>query len=229
MSYRPKVKICGITRAEDIERALALGADYIGIILYEASPRAVPLAQVPELLGLIPEGKRVLVDVATPTDVLAEYRNLAFDFYQIHFDLDIAIASVAAWAGLVGRERLWMAPRVPPQEAYFPQIIMEFADTVLVDTYSKEKHGGTGKVGDWQRFLDWNALYQHKHWVLSGGLGPENIAEALETCAPEIVDLSSGVESEPGIKDHDRLQILFENIEKWMAERPPEPEGDDDD
>jgi phosphoribosylanthranilate isomerase len=229
MSFRPKVKICGITRPEDAELALSLGADYLGIILHEASPRAVPFARVPALLSLIPEGKRVLVDVATPTDLLAEYRNLPFDAFQIHFDLDIAIATVAAWSGLVGRDRLWMAPRVPPQELYFPQIIMEFADTVLVDTYAKETFGGTGRTGDWQRFLDWNTLYQHKRWILAGGLGPDNIEAALDVCRPEIIDVNSGVESEPGIKDPARLRELFARIEHWTTARSADPREDDHD
>ncbi|MFP4282053.1 MAG: phosphoribosylanthranilate isomerase [Opitutales bacterium] len=226
---RPEVKICGITRPEDAELALSLGADYIGIIVYENSPRAVPLNEVEELLKLIPEGKRVLVDVSTPTDVLAEYRSLPFDHFQIHFDLDIAVATVAAWSGLVGLERLWMAPRVPPQEAYFPQIIMEFAETVLVDSYAKEKYGGTGKLGNWQRFVDWNTLYQHKRWVLAGGLGPETIGEALRVCQPDIVDVNSGVESEPGIKDEARLRALFAEIERTVTAETPDSNADLDD
>lgn len=223
MSYRPKVKICGITRPEDVELALSLGADYIGIIVHEQSPRAVPLSRLPELVSLIPEGRRVLVDVATPTDVLSEYRNLPFDFFQIHFDLDIAIASVAAWSGLVGRDRLWMAPRIPPEEAFFPQIIMEFAETVLVDTFSKNAFGGTGKTGDWQRFLDWSALYQHKQWILAGGLNPKNVHEALNVCRPTIIDVNSGVESEPGIKDRALLTELFAQVDRFVEEQPPEP------
>lgn len=225
---RPKVKICGVTRREQAEEALALGADYIGLILHEASPRAVSLSTLPEILEVIPAGKRVLVDVSTPTEVLSEYRSLPFDFFQIHFDLDIAIATVAAWSGLVGRERLWMAPRVPPQEAYFPQIIMEFADTVVVDTYAKESYGGTGKTGNWQRFLDWNTLYQHKHWILAGGLSPLNIEAALTLCQPEVVDVNSGVESAPGEKDSDLMRDLFARIDAWVEQpgNPPDRRND---
>ncbi len=211
---RPKIKICGITRLEDIELALSLGADYIGINVYERSPRSVPIERVAELLEAIPKGKRVLVDVATPTDLLAQYRELPFDFFQIHFDLDIAIATVAGWSGLVGAERLWLAPRIPPQELHFPQIIMEFAETMLVDAYAKGQYGGTGHTGNWQAYLDWSALYQHKHWILAGGLNPANVGEAISICQPEIVDLASGVESEPGIKDPKLLSALFDAIDQ---------------
>ena len=225
---RPEVKICGITRPEDVEVALAAGADYLGIILHQASPRAVAPAEVGGLLALIPEGKRVLVDVSTPTNVLAEYQNFAFDYFQIHFDLDIAIATVAAWSGLVGRDRLWVAPRIPPEELYFPQIIMEFADTIVVDSYAKKVFGGSGKTGDWQRFLDWNTIYQHKKWILAGGLAPHNVREALEVCDPSMIDVNSGVESSPGIKDADRVRELFDVIEEWAAAQPRERDRGDD-
>lgn len=212
---RPQVKICGITSVEAAELAVSLGYDYVGVIIYEKSPRAVSLNQLPEIFSVVPEGKRVLVDVSTPTDVLEEYKNLPFDYFQMHFDLDVAIATVATWAGLVGRERLWLAPRVPPQEAYFPQIIMEFADTLLVDTYSKEAFGGTGKAGNWQRFLDWTTLYQHKQWILSGGLSALNIVDALDTTDAARIDVNSGVESSPGMKDPAKMKEFIGLVRDW--------------
>lgn len=201
--------------------ALELGADLLGIILHERSPRAVPLAEVSELLEFIPVGQRVLVDVSTPTDVLASYKQLPFDYFQMHFDLDVAIATVAAWSGMIGRERLWLAPRVPAQEHCFPQIIMEFADTLLVDTYSKEAFGGTGKAGDWERFQDWSTLYQHKRWVLAGGLSPLNIAQALEATEAEIVDVNSGVELSPGVKDPHLVEAFMQQVHLWTEQRAP--------
>lgn len=206
------VKVCGLTNELDISASLQQGADYIGVNLYQKSPRAVDLSRAVDLLGEIPPGKRVLVDVATPTHLLEEYKNLSFDYYQIHFDLDIAISSVAAWAGIVGRERLWLAPRIGPREQFFPQIVMEFADTIVLDTYSSDKYGGSGKTGDWQRFMDWSTLYQHKEWVLAGGLNPDNIEEAIRTTGAEIVDVASGVESSPGRKDHEKLARFFASV-----------------
>jgi phosphoribosylanthranilate isomerase len=207
-----QIKVCGITRPEDAQRALALGADYIGVIVYAKSPRRVALEAVSELLEAIPPGKRVLVDVSTPTDQLETYRDLGFDHYQIHFDLEVSIATVAAWAGLAGPGGLWLAPRIPPSEAYFPQVLMEFADTILCDSYSKSAFGGTGHTGDWQRFSDWTLLYQHKNWILAGGLHPGNIREALRVTGADIVDVNSGVESAPGLKDGERLKRFFEEV-----------------
>jgi phosphoribosylanthranilate isomerase len=208
-----RIKVCGITRREDAELALSLGADYIGIILYEKSPRAVAPGAVPSLLEVVPPGKRVLVDVATPADRLESYMSLGFDAFQIHFDLDIPMASVAGWAGLVGQDRLWVAPRIPAGEPNFPQILMEFADTILLDAYDKEAYGGTGRAGlNWQRFLDCSLLYQHKRWILAGGLSPDNVREALDFTQAGTIDVNSGVESAPGIKDPEKLRLLFEVV-----------------
>jgi phosphoribosylanthranilate isomerase len=152
----------------------------------------------------------VLVDVATPPAQLEQYLSLGFDHYQIHFDLDIPIASVAAWSEIAGADGLWVAPRIPPGEAGFPQILMEFADTILLDTFSKSAYGGTGKAGqNWQRFLDCSILYQHKRWILAGGLAPDNVGAALAFTQAGTIDVNSGVESAPGIKDPDKLRRLF--------------------
>ncbi|NDV61758.1 phosphoribosylanthranilate isomerase [Puniceicoccales bacterium CK1056] len=205
-----QVKVCGITQPGDAELALSLGADFIGVIIYEKSPRAVELEKVPELLESIPKGKRVLVDVAPSAQRLESCLSLGFDAYQIHFDLDIPMASIATWSGLVGPDALWVAPRLPDSEPDFPQVLMEFAETILVDAFDKNAYGGTGHAGaNWQRFLDCTLLYQHKRWILAGGLSPDNIREALGFTQAEMVDVNSGVEQSPGVKDPDRLKELF--------------------
>lgn len=208
-----KVKVCGITRPCDAELALSLGADFIGVIVYEKSPRAVPVDNVPALLEAIPQGKRVLVDVAPSHERLEHYLSLGFDACQIHFDLDTPMAAVGAWSGLAGSDRLWVAPRLPDNEPDFPQVLMEFADTILVDAFDKNAYGGTGKAGaNWQRYLDYTLLYQHKKWILAGGLSPANIGEALDFTQAEFVDVNSGVESSPGIKDPKKLEQFFEIV-----------------
>lgn len=208
MSARPQVKICGITSREDARMALEAGADFLGLIVYPRSPRAVSYEQARDLCGFIPAGRRVMVDVESAADELERFGDLGFDAYQIHFDAAGSLASLAAWAGVVGRDRLWLGPRLAPREA-FPQEVLEFGDTVLLDTYDRDRHGGTGRVGDWTRFAEWQTLYQHKRWVLAGGLGPENIRAALEATHAQIIDVNSGVEAAPGRKDPARLHALF--------------------
>jgi phosphoribosylanthranilate isomerase len=208
-----RIKVCGITRPEDAELALSLGADYLGVIVYEKSPRAVSIDRVPGLLEAIPQGKRVMVDVAPSAERLRSCMALGFDACQIHFDLEIAMASVAAWSSLVGPEALWVAPRLPDSEPDFPQVLMAFSNTILVDAFDRNAYGGTGRAGaNWQRFLDCTLLYQHKKWILAGGLSPDNIREALEFTQAEMIDVNSGVEVSPGIKDADRLRDLFAKI-----------------
>ena len=172
------VKVCGITRIADAELALELGADYLGMICYAKSPRSVTPEQARDLCNRIPAGKRVFVDVATGTDELENYADLGFDAFQVHFDLDLSLATVAAWSGIVGADALWLAPRLPVDES-FPQPILEFADTVVLDTPTKAVYGGSGKTGDWGRFAELSTLYQHKRWLLAGGLAPDNVIPAV--------------------------------------------------
>lgn len=193
---------------EDAELALNLGAGYIGMILYEKSPRCVDLVRARDLCNRIPSGKRVFVGVNTGTDVLENYADLGFDCFQIHCDSDTPWSNLAGWSGIVGRERLWLAPKIPPGEA-FPQGMLEFADTVLVDTFRADGHGGSGRTGDWQAFRDWSVMYAHKRWILAGGLNPDNIRNALAQTDAGIVDVNSGVEASPGIKDPEKLRAFF--------------------
>ena len=212
-----QVKVCGITRTEDAEVALSLGSAYIGINAYEKSPRSVPYEQIPQILEAIPRGKRILVDVAPSVERLRSFMNLGFDACQIHFTLDISMASVAGWSQVAGQNALWVAPKIPPSQPQFPQILMEFADTILLDAYDKDLYGGTGHAGEnWQRFLDCSILYQHKRWILAGGLSPDNILNALQHTQAQFVDVASGVEKSPGIKDARKLREFFENISRFQ-------------
>lgn len=203
------VKICGLTRAEDITCAQQSGADFYGIILFARSPRYVAPALAGELCQHIDKGKRVFVDVNTPTDQLADYAALGFDKFQIHCEAGIDLATVAAWSGIVGRENLWLAPRIAPGES-FPQDLLHFADTVLIDTFRKDGgHGGSGQTGDWHRFREWSTLYQHKQFILAGGLNPENLSAAIAASGTSFVDLNSGLEAAPGIKDHAKVRAAL--------------------
>lgn len=207
--YRPvSIKICGLTCEEDVDLALDLGADFCGFIVYPKSPRGLSLERAVELASRVPKGKRVLVDVETGTDDLERRRDAGFDFFQIHAGLDVGLASMAGWSGLVGRERLWMAPRLKPEDP-FPEMVLEFADTVLLDTYHKDQVGGTGETGDWTGFAELKQTYPQTNWVLAGGLNPKNVLAAIAASGADCVDVNSGVELEPGIKNPEKLNELF--------------------
>ena len=203
-----EIKICGLTREQDIDLAQSLGADHFGFIVYPKSPRGVSFERAIELSARVPEKKRVIVDVETDPQRLERYRDAGFGAFQIHSRLEVGLATLAAWSGLVGRERLWFAPRMAPEDA-FPELATEFSDTILLDTYSKTQVGGTGETGDWSRFAELSESYRQTKFILAGGLSPENVQAALGGSGATRLDVNSGVESEPGIKNPEKLRELF--------------------
>lgn len=215
-----EVKICGITRVEDGLRALGLGADYLGMIRYPKSPRAISPALARELCNTFPPGKRVFVDVNTGTDELEDFADLGFDSFQIHCDYDTSLVTVAAWAGIVGREQLWIAPKWPPGEP-FPEAVLEFCDTVLVDAYARDQHGGTGRTADWGRFAEVANRFPERRFILAGGLSPANVTDAVAASGARSIDVNSGIESAPGVKDHALLRELFVRVSEIDPSRQP--------
>lgn len=206
----PKLKVCGITRHEDGEAALSIGSSYLGFILYEGSPRFIKPANASSLWGeLMQVGAcSVAVEVDPSTDRLKEIRQIGFDFFQLHFPCSSSPEKVSAWAEIVGPEKLWLAPRISPKDN-FPSSLLPFSETFLVDAFSESKFGGTGLTSDWERFSEWKGSYPSKKWVLAGGLGPENLGSVLECAKPDVVDVNSSVEIEPGNKDHFKLKELL--------------------
>lgn len=209
----PKIKVCGITRSEDAEFALAEGADLLGFILYEKSPRQVTLSEAHALFAdaEVPEGKRVAVDVSPDPDRLARWKNGGFSLFQLHFPYDLPRDRIAEWAQVVGSENLWLAPKLPPDQP-FPEDLAVLASSFLVDGYSPDAYGGTGQPADWTRFAEWKSLWPDKEWILAGGLSPENVSRAVAISGAGRVDANSGVESAPGIKDSAKVRAFFASL-----------------
>ena len=125
----------------------------------------------------------------------------------MHFPPDVRTDLLSQWAEIVGPERLWLAPRLSPGDE-FPTEFLPLADTFLVDAYARDKFGGTGKTADWERFARWKKDHPEKKWALAGGIGPGNLQAALDRAEPDVVDVNSSVETEPGLKDPDKLLKL---------------------
>ncbi len=209
---RPRIKICGLTRYEDARLARELGADFFGVVLFAGSPRHVPDGVLEALLSAIPHGKRVAVEVAPAPGQLKKRRALGFDFFQVHYDpKEVTKKAVDGWTKEVGFERLWLAPRQPPGEAFHAPAL-KAAQTLVVDTFQKGTYGGSGRTGDWTHYRALADGHPKHRWVLSGGLRPENIRAAVRATGAKIVDVNSGVESAPGIKDAILLDLLFANL-----------------
>jgi len=200
-----RIKVCGLTSLVDAEFADRCGADCLGFIFIPKSPRHISLETYRAMAPQLPERKKVAVTVEPVPDELAALREAGFDFFQIHFRHDLAAATVAGWSEAVGAGRLWLAPKLPPA-ADVPAALLPFAKHFLLDTFHAEKFGGTGATGDWAKFARHQQAHAGKTWILSGGLNPENIGDALRASDARFVDVNSGVESAPGVKDHAKLE-----------------------
>lgn len=199
-----RLKVCGLTSLVDAELADRVGADCLGFIFYPKSPRGISLAHYAAMAKRLPDRRRVAVSVE-PTDAeLRAYREAGFDFFQIHFPLETPEARLASWAKIVGRDRLWLAPKLPPETEPTPAMLAA-AKYFLVDTFHAAGFGGSGLTGDWGKFARLKAAQADHVWILAGGLNPENITEALRASGTKFVDVNSGVESAPGVKDEAKL------------------------
>lgn len=211
-----RLKICGLTTQADAEFAAQAGADFLGFILIPESPRYLPLENFRAFGAHLPAGRKVAVALEPTMTQLAELSAAGFDFFQIHFRHDAPVTTVASWAEAVGSDRLWLSPKLPPGVSV-PAAVLPFAKTFHFDSYHVRKFGGTGETGDWNKFSRHRRAHPKKTWILSGGLNPANIGDAIRQSGARFVDVNSGVESAPGVKDPAKLQRLVERLHEHRA------------
>jgi phosphoribosylanthranilate isomerase len=196
-----KVKICGITNAEDGLAAAEAGTDLIGLMFYEQSPRYVTLAQAAEISRALPPFlMRVGVFVNAPGDfVLRAISECNLTMLQFHGD---ETSEFCTQFGLMSMKavRVRDAESLQPLEHYQ-------TDAFLLDAHSRNGLGGTGEKFNWDLAIA--AQRFGKPIFLAGGLTPENVAEAVRQVRPFGVDVSSGVESAPGKKDHAKVKAFI--------------------
>lgn len=205
-----RVKICGLTRSEDVALAIDLGAWALGFIFYQKSPRYIRPEAVAELLAALrQQGKKlpktvgVFVD-ASPDSVREQLRVSGVDCAQLHGDEPLSSLSALKGLELIKAFRLRGESELADLEAY-----AEHASALLFDAAVPGAYGGTGHKADWGLI---EKVRSKKPLILSGGLGPENIREAIARLQPYALDLSSGVESRPGVKDPEKLHRLFQEV-----------------
>jgi phosphoribosylanthranilate isomerase len=206
-----RFKVCGITSPADAELADRAGADYLGFNLYAKSPRYVTLEQYRAMAPRLP-GRRKVAVIVEPT--LAEMREIAamgFDFIQVHFDANVFPSGAAAWAAEAGSQRLWLAPRLPPGTDLPPEVLA-LASTFLFDTFAADKFGGSGKTADWTKYRRQGEANPDKTWILAGGLNPDNVGVALKATGARTIDVSSGIEARPGVKDPAKLAAFVARL-----------------
>lgn len=205
----PLVKICGLTRGEDAAGAFALGARFGGVIGVPGSPRFVepggPAEE--EVLSGIPGGSRVWVSVEPSLNEVEAALGRGFDRVQIHFD-PAGDFDPAAPANKIGRDKIWLAPRMKEPNEFRSEWI-GLAEVFLIDGFSTDRFGGTGKrvdVGGYARLTD---THPSGTFAIAGGLAPGNLAAVLRGSAASRIDVNSGIEIRPGIKDPEKMAKLF--------------------
>lgn len=215
-----RLKVCGLTSLVDAEFADGCGADYLGFIFYPKSPRHISLAQFRAMEPRLPLRRKVAVTVEPSFAELTALRDAGFDYFQIHYRPEIVPERLAEWSELVGAKRLWLAPKLPPAEDVSTGALIA-ARFILLDTFHAEGFGGSGKTGDWTKFARHQAEHPKHFWILAGGLNPENIGEALLKTGTKFVDVNSGVERSPGVKDETKLKAFVVALHKAALTRAP--------
>ncbi len=200
-----KLKVCGITSLEDAREAIGCGAEFLGFNFYRKSPRYISPEAARTIIEQLPSGVTtvgIFVNEAQPHDVLEILKVSGVQFAQLHGDED------TAYCEAVGADRVIKALRVG--EGFDTRQILSYpAWAILLDAFDKNLYGGTGKTANWDVAREAATLTR---LFLAGGLSPENIAEAIQIVEPFAVDVNSGVESAPGVKDFARLKTLKEEM-----------------
>ena len=193
------VKVCGLTRESDVSAAVDAGADALGFVLAEASPRRISVERAADLMDGVP-ALRILVTVDASRETIVDMIEVSgADGIQPH---GLHAGPAALWA----REAGFLVLR-PIGDGLIDRI--PDGQIPLLDSAVGGQHGGTGVP------LDWAAIDRpERRFVLAGGLDPGNVAQAIATLQPWGVDASSGLESQPGIKDAARVAAFVEEAKR---------------
>ncbi|MBV9067780.1 MAG: phosphoribosylanthranilate isomerase [Acidobacteria bacterium] len=202
-----KIKICGITNEADALFCAEAGADFLGFIFVPSSPRHIEPENAGEIARRLRESPNPPKIVGVFQDASADYINairsvVSLDVAQLHgseHDDDISVLDIPAI------KVLHVGDTLPDTHA------TPHAAWLLFDTFGERRSGGTGRRFDWSLLA---AYDRSKPFFLSGGLTPDNVAAAVSMVRPDAIDVASGVEASPGIKDHDKVARLFERVRR---------------
>jgi len=202
-----KIKICGITREEDALLAADLGADFLGFIFVPSSPRFVEPERAAAIAARVRERQSPPRLTGVFHDSSPEYiKEIAsltgIDIAQLHgSETDDDIRAL----GFPAVKVLRVGDSLPDTQ------LTPTAAWLLFDTFDERRAGGTGRRFDWSVLASYD---RSKPFFLSGGITPDNVVAAISLVRPDAIDIASGVESEPGVKDREKLERLFERIRR---------------
>lgn len=204
MNERVRVKFCGLTRAEDVAKACALGVDAVGFVMTRRSKRFVPIEQAAALRAAVPPFVAVVTlllddDTAWIDEVISR---VAPDLLQFHGD------EPAERCAAFGRRYLKAVPMGSVADVAAYARLHPQATGFLLDSHAAGGQGGTGVVFDWARV----PRDLGRPLLLAGGLDAGNVAEAVRIARPYAVDVSSGIESAPGIKCAQKMQQFLQSL-----------------
>jgi phosphoribosylanthranilate isomerase len=205
-----RIKICGITNVADAERAAELGADMIGLNFYAKSPRNIDAATARSILQALPATVEPIALVVNEPIAQAQRfaQQLGIGTVQVHGDMPERFVAGTRWI-----------PAFPVRDAASLQQIAACLNrlcaagdapaAILVDAHVPGQYGGTGQAAPWHLLADFKPGVS---LILAGGLTPDNVAEAIRIVRPYAVDVASGVESNPGKKDPDKLRRFIDAV-----------------
>ena len=210
----PAIKICGLTTADTLAAAIDGGADFVGEVIFPKSPRHIAPDVAGELFEPARGKARIVAVVVDPEDALLETigRTLKPDLVQLHGrETPERVAAVRALtgAGVIKALPIRTSEDLDAAEAWEPHV-----DHLMFDAKPPEGSVLPGGVG---RSFDWSLLSDRafkKRWFLAGGLNPDNVAEALALTGAPMADVSSGVESAPGVKDAARIAAFLQAVRR---------------
>ncbi|NEQ29286.1 MAG: phosphoribosylanthranilate isomerase [Microcoleus sp. SIO2G3] len=207
-----RIKICGVTQPDQGEAVAQLGADAIGFMCVRQSPRYITLEQIRAIVErlTVPIDRVGVFANETIDSIAATVEQANLNVVQLHGSEDQQfcqqLRSRLPAVGLIKAFRLRTIEQLAEIRAYQDAI-----DTVLLDAYVPHALGGTGQRLDWQSL---QSVKFDRPWFLAGGITPDNVLTALSLLQPDGVDLSSGVETAPGIKDLAKVKRLFERLQE---------------
>jgi len=201
---RIRIKICGITRAEDAVAAARLGADAIGLVFYSGSPRTVTCEKAREIAAALPPfvAKVGLFVNTGPAAINEILQSVPLDVIQFHGDEEPADCA------LYSKPYIKAVRMHPDVNVRKEALRFAAASALLLDTYREDLHGGTGETFDWSRIPE----NLGKPLILAGGLNPANVADAVLRARPYAVDVSGGVETGKGIKDARKMAEFIREV-----------------
>ncbi|MEM6280070.1 MAG: phosphoribosylanthranilate isomerase [Verrucomicrobiota bacterium] len=208
------VKICGITSGEQAEAIIELGADALGINFWPKSKRYIALEEaLPWLKAIEGAVPRVAVTVnASDDELTAIHESGGIDWIQLHGDETPNRVASLTQQGLPVFKAMGVKDRAMLETAAeYP------SPTLLLDAYAPVEYGGSGETMDWTLGAEAVQAWPDRQVVLAGGLVPDNVAEAIRQVQPAAVDVASGVESAPGVKD---LEVVKEFLENTITSFP---------